>query len=828
MIPRFRFLLSLTLLALLPSLAVASERALEEQALIEILTSNRTPQEKDAACVRLKRIGTAAAVPALALLLSDEYLSHSARLALESIPGPEVDALLHITLYQTAGLLRAGIIDSIGHRRNSADVPLLADLLNDPDNRIATAAAAALGRIEHGEIPGILNAAQYRAAGPFRLVILDSLLLHGNRALTRGDRLAAHAIFLELYRPEEPHQVRSAAYRGLIATAEAEESLALITAAFRGTDGSAQIAALSMLPDLSHPDGSRVLAELLPDLAPVTQAAAIHGLVQRNDRTIAPIVLALTRSAHPNVQLAAITALGNLGDSTAIPSLLDAAASGQPILQRTARESLLSLRHGQVTDSLLQHLASSTGPVLAEIIRALGGRADPAAIPPLLELAAHPESSTRNASFRALASLTTLDDLPVLTQLLLHEQEHDTREEARRSIATLCRRAQEQNRPIQPDPIIEGVMNTSHAHQARISLLQICTLLVDPEIRAAIRTATRDPQPEVRDAAFRALCDSRDPAFLSDLLTVARDPDTASYRLQAIRGFVRLATDSAIGIGDTHAVEHLAEILEVSQRPDEQRIVLAGLATQPTPESLALVVELMDDEDIQAEAIQATIRIANGIASQQPELAGSALRQALMLTTEPGQRQRIEIQLAELDATADYITAWQVSGPYRQEGKDYAALFDIVFPPEDPASADDVAWISLPKSSSPQHPGIVDLLQSIGGEQCVAYLRTAVHSPTRQPARLELGTDDGVKAWLNGTLIHAHNVARPLTLGSDQVLVTLESGWNTLLLKITQNNLGWEFASRFTQPDGARLPSLQVDPLHAMSSVNRSAATVPH
>jgi HEAT repeat protein len=828
MIPRFRFLLGLALLALVPSLALASDLAPEEQALIEILTSDRTPQNKDAACVQLKRIGTAASVPALASLLSDEYLSHSARLALESIPGPEADAVLAVALYQTAGLLRAGIIDSIGHRRNPVNVQLLADLLNDADSRVATAAAAALGRIEHGDIPGILMAAQDRAAGSFRSVILDSLLLHGNRALTRGDRLAAQAIFLELYRPEEPHQVRTAAYRGLIASAEVQESFDLITSAFRGTDGSAQIATLSMLPHLPHPDGSRMLAELLPDLAPVAQAAVIDALAQRGDRAIAPTVLALTSSEHTHVQLAAITAMGMLGDHSAIPTLLNAAVTGLPPLQRAARESLLRLRHGQVTASLLQPLASSTGPVLAEIIRALGGRADPTAIPPLLELAAHPESATRNASFRALASLTTLESLPALTQLLLVEQEPDTREEARRAIATLCRRAQEQNRPIDALPIVEGVMNTSHSFQARISLLQICTLLVDPEVRAAIRIATQDSHPEVRDAAFRALCDSRDSGLLPDLLAVARDPGTDSYRLQAIRGFVRLATDSSIAISDTNAVEHLADILEISQRPEEQRIVLAGLATQQTPESLVLVVDLLNDEDIQAEAIQATIRIANGIASQHPELAGSALRQALMLTTEPGQRQRIETQLAELDATADYITAWQVSGPYYQEGKDYAALFDIVFPPEDPASTDDVAWISLPRSSSPQHPGIVDLLKALGGEQCVAYLRTAVHSPTRQPARLELGTDDGVKAWLNGTLVHAHNVARPLTLGSDHVLVTLESGWNTLLLKITQNNLGWEFASRFTQPDGARLPALQVDPLHATSSVNRSAATVPH
>ena len=33
-------------------------------------------------------------------------------------------------------------------------------------------------------------------------------------------------------------------------------------------------------------------------------------------------------------------------------------------------------------------------------------------------------------------------------------------------------------------------------------------------------------------------------------------------------------------------------------------------------------------------------------------------------------------------------------------------------------------------------------------------------------------------------------------------------GWNTLLLKITQNNQGWEFCARVAQPDGARREGL--------------------
>jgi len=121
-----------------------------------------------------------------------------------------------------------------------------------------------------------------------------------------------------------------------------------------------------------------------------------------------------------------------------------------------------------------------------------------------------------------------------------------------------------------------------------------------------------------------------------------------------------------------------------------------------------------------------------------------------------------------------------------------------------------ISW-ALPVGFDPKQPWRFDLLKFLGGEQRVAYVRTRVHSEREQPARLELGTDDGVKAWLNGRLVHANNVARPLAVGSDTAEVTLQPGWNTLLLKITQNNLGWEFCARLIGRDGARLEGVRLN-----------------
>jgi len=135
-------------------------------------------------------------------------------------------------------------------------------------------------------------------------------------------------------------------------------------------------------------------------------------------------------------------------------------------------------------------------------------------------------------------------------------------------------------------------------------------------------------------------------------------------------------------------------------------------------------------------------------------------------------------------------------------------LFDTVFPAERRDGAD-VAWRLLPGGVDPKQPWLLDLLTFLGGEQCVAYARTRIYSEKDQAARVELGSDDGVKAWLNGTLVHANNTARAVAVDSDRAEVTLRQGWNTLLLKITQNNQGWGFCVRVVKPDGSRLEGLR-------------------
>jgi len=88
--------------------------------------------------------------------------------------------------------------------------------------------------------------------------------------------------------------------------------------------------------------------------------------------------------------------------------------------------------------------------------------------------------------------------------------------------------------------------------------------------------------------------------------------------------------------------------------------------------------------------------------------------------------------------------------------------------------------------------GLINISEVLGStENAVAYLRAKIWSPRKRSATLELGSDDGVKVWLNGETVHANNALRGVTPGQDKVDVTLQRGSNELMLKVTNGGGDW-------------------------------------
>jgi len=151
----------------------------------------------------------------------------------------------------------------------------------------------------------------------------------------------------------------------------------------------------------------------------------------------------------------------------------------------------------------------------------------------------------------------------------------------------------------------------------------------------------------------------------------------------------------------------------------------------------------------------------------------------------------------------DFIKNWEVAGPYSRQDAEVNDLFDIEFAPE--LKNQQIEWKVLPVDEGEYDKRIINLENIFGTEQCVAYLRTTLISPVSQTVIFEIGSDDGIKIWLNGQLAHQHNIVRGYSQGDDVCKVTLMEGNNDVLMKITQGIGGWAASLVVTDIDGQPL-----------------------
>jgi pimeloyl-ACP methyl ester carboxylesterase len=96
----------------------------------------------------------------------------------------------------------------------------------------------------------------------------------------------------------------------------------------------------------------------------------------------------------------------------------------------------------------------------------------------------------------------------------------------------------------------------------------------------------------------------------------------------------------------------------------------------------------------------------------------------------------------------------------------------------------------------------VDLQKFFQGsktEDVIAYAYTTINRKEAGKVYLTLGSDDGVKVWLNGKMVHRVVMLRALTLDEDGLVLEMNAGENRLLLKIQQGKGGWGFAVRMIE-----------------------------
>jgi hypothetical protein len=102
----------------------------------------------------------------------------------------------------------------------------------------------------------------------------------------------------------------------------------------------------------------------------------------------------------------------------------------------------------------------------------------------------------------------------------------------------------------------------------------------------------------------------------------------------------------------------------------------------------------------------------------------------------------------------------------------------------------------------------INLARQLGGNDRVAYIRSSLWSDTDQQVMLLLGSDDGVKVWLNNNLVWTNASNRAAEPADDTVQAALSKGWNTIMCKIANGDGGWGAYVKLVNQDGSALNNI--------------------
>jgi HEAT repeat protein len=197
----------------------AAARKALEKSLVNTLESDISRSAQDYVCRRLRVVGTAQSVKALAALLPAEETSHIARYALGRIPDEKAAKAMRDALPKVSSKLKPGIVGSLGTRRDKKSITVISKLLGDSDIQVARTAAQSLGLIGTSAAAKELSKFAKKASANMKMSVADACLVCAEQLLADGKKSEAVALYKELRADDQPTHIKAAAVKGILTAA---------------------------------------------------------------------------------------------------------------------------------------------------------------------------------------------------------------------------------------------------------------------------------------------------------------------------------------------------------------------------------------------------------------------------------------------------------------------------------------------------------------------------------------------------------------------------------------------------------------------------------
>ncbi len=742
----------------------------------------------------LQFVADPGALAAVTPFLTDKELCDRAARVVVNIGGAAAVDTLFGAYLEAEGSTRVRLVQAMGRLGTPGAVPeLVQDAIGlDPDLRLAALTALAETDQPHG-LPVLLAATRDPSPRIRRGADLAYLTLLRKRAVTPDrEEAVQRALAFAADRPNTPH-IQCAVLElcgragGKRATAAVLDGLLHPNLRVRLSAGRA----LRMLPGKAL---TRRLLEQLQQTPPGPRAEMLVLLAGLPAKGALPAIRRQIDADDPGVRRAAIGALAAVAGSGSLRDLVRLLDDEREGVSEAAVAAIVGMAGNDVGRTLCKLARRSSEPLRVALLGLLARRLEFARVDAVLRFARDRSPRVRRAALEALSTLAGAEDVPALVAHALRCSDARELKAAQAALIAVCRRdvRRELTGPAVVKPLAEAEPDK------RAALLAVLPAVGGDLALRAARAALDASDPGVRRAAVRALSEWPDAAAMPWLAGIARDSRDRVHYVLAFRGYVRLVNQLQAPIDDKLAM--YTKAMDLARRAEEKKLVLAGIGGTADRASFTALLTALGDPQVRPEAAAAAIELARTVRGAD---SVKALKRVLQAVGDDPLAERAKSALAEIAKFAGCVVTWELSGPYSDGGKTHTAIYPVVFPPET-EEAGTVEW----RRVSGGENGRIDLGKRIGGSNRCAYLRANLVLPETTKARIDVGSDDGVKVWLNGEVVHENNVPRAFTWCEDTFEAVLRKGLNTLMLKITQGGGGWEANARIRRADGTPIDGL--------------------
>jgi hypothetical protein len=137
----------------------------------------------------------------------------------------------------------------------------------------------------------------------------------------------------------------------------------------------------------------------------------------------------------------------------------------------------------------------------------------------------------------------------------------------------------------------------------------------DDSSLSLVRQALADDNPEIRDAAVRALSDWPTLSPKEDLVRIVQTSQEQVHQVLALRAYVRMIEMEPYRSPE-NAVRSLKETLTWTKRPEEKKLILGILPQFACPDALKLAESLLKEKGVEEEAREAVKQIQRRLKRQ--------------------------------------------------------------------------------------------------------------------------------------------------------------------------------------------------------------------